>query len=197
VRGVHAEHLADLAPHGGEHGVGRGLASDQRGHPPQRGLLLGEHAQLVATCLEHALRPAQLSLGAPALGHVPCDAVHDTPLRHRPRVPLEPPHRAVGAHDARLEPDHIMSLPELRQRLPRRLHVVRMSDVEDRPRKELRLRIPQRALERRVHALEVAVKPTMHSTSIERSKNSSSSVLDCGKCGSLSTSTRSFRSPRL
>src|SRR5689334_13716359 len=34
-----------------------------------------------------------------------------------------------------------------------------MRDVEDRPREQLRLRIPQRALERRVHTLEVAVEP--------------------------------------
>ena len=110
VRGVHAEHLADFPPDSGEHGIGRGLTSDQRRHAPQRGLLLGEHAQLVATRLKHALCLAQLDFGATTLGRVSCDAVHDAPLRHGPRVPLEPPHRAVGAHDAGLEPDEIVSL---------------------------------------------------------------------------------------
>jgi hypothetical protein len=130
---------------------------DQRGHAPERGLLVGEPAQLVATRLEHALSLAELRVGAPALGCVPRNAEHDAALRHRPRVPFEPPHRAVGANDAGLVSDEIMSLPEPRQRLARRLHVVRMSDVEDRPREELGLRITERALERRVHALEVAV----------------------------------------
>jgi hypothetical protein len=37
-------------------------------------------------------------------------------------------------------------------------------------------------------------KPMMDSGSIERSKNSSSSVSGCGTCGGLATSTRSFRS---
>jgi hypothetical protein len=55
VRGVHAEHLTDLPHHRGEDLVRRRLASDQRGHAPQRSLLVGEHAQLVATRLEHAL----------------------------------------------------------------------------------------------------------------------------------------------
>ena len=62
-----------------------------------------------------------------------------------------------GAADARFEPDQIVSLRELRQRLSRWLHVVRMGDVKHRPRDKLRPRIPEGALERRVHALEVAV----------------------------------------
>ena len=62
-----------------------------------------------------------------------------------------------GAADARFEPDQIVSLRELRQRLSRWLHVVRMGDVKHRPRHKLRPRIPEGALERRVHPLEVAV----------------------------------------
>ena len=108
-------------------------------------------------CLEQALRLAQLGLDAPALGRVPSDAVHDAALGHRPRVPLEPPHGAVGADDAGLEPSQIVTLRELRQRLARRLYVIRMEDVESGSREELRLRVPQEAHERRVHALELAV----------------------------------------
>jgi hypothetical protein len=58
MRGGHAEHLTDLPHHRGEDLVRRRLASDQRGHAPQRSLLVGEHTQLVATRLEHALRLA-------------------------------------------------------------------------------------------------------------------------------------------
>jgi hypothetical protein len=50
-----------------------------------------------------------------------------------------------------------VTLRELRQRLTRRLYVVRMEDVESGSREELRLRIPEGAHERRVHALELAV----------------------------------------
>ena len=130
--------------------------SNERRHPPQRRLLLREHAQLVATCLEQALRLTQLGLDAAALGCVPCDAVQDAPLWHRPRAPLEPPHRAVGADDTDLEPNQIVTLRELRQRLARRLHIIRMQDVESGSREQLRLRIAQETHERRVHALELA-----------------------------------------
>jgi hypothetical protein len=131
--------------------------SNERRYPPQRRLLLREHAQLVAACLEQALRLAQLGLDAPALGGVPSDAVHDTALWHRPRVPLEPPHGAVGADDASLERSQIVTLGELRQRLARRLYVIGMEDVESGSREELGLGVAQEAHERRVDALELAV----------------------------------------
>jgi hypothetical protein len=70
---------------------------------------------------------------------------------------LEPPNGAVGTDDARLEADDVTSLRKLPQRLPRRLHVVRMRDVEDGLGEQHRLRKPQRPLERCVDPLEVAI----------------------------------------
>src|SRR4051794_7710439 len=63
--------------------------------PPHRRLLLREPVR-------PGMRLAQLGVDAAALGRVPSDAVQDAPLRHRARVPLQPPHRAVGADDANL-----------------------------------------------------------------------------------------------
>jgi hypothetical protein len=69
VRGVHAEHLADLRGDGREHRVGRGLTRDQRGHAPQRGLL---------------------RRGATGIGHVAPRGVEELVLRHDARAPLDP-----------------------------------------------------------------------------------------------------------
>ena len=74
-----------------------------------------------------------------------------------PRAPLEPPHGAVGADGAALEPNHIVTLRELAKCLARRIDVIRMGDIECGSREELGLRVPQEAHERRVHALELAV----------------------------------------
>src|SRR3954453_7905553 len=136
---------------------GGDFLDNERRHPPQRRLLLRERAKLVATCLEQALSLAQLGLDAAALGRVPSDAVDDAPLGHRPPAPLEPPHGAVRADDAGVEPNQIVTFRKLRQRMPRRLYVLRMDDVESGSREQLRLRVPQETQERRVHALERAV----------------------------------------
>jgi hypothetical protein len=154
---IGAEKCADLSRDRAEQLPRRDVLCNERRHPPQRCLLVRQHAQLVATCLDHALRLAQLGLDTPALGCVPSNAVHDAPLGQRPRVPLEPPHRAVGADDAGLEPNQIVTLRELRQRPARPLYVIRMEDLESGSREELRLRVAQEAQERLVHALELAV----------------------------------------
>jgi hypothetical protein len=51
----------------------------------------------------------------------------------------------------------LLILRDLRKRLTRGLYVIRMEDVKSGSREELRLRVPQQAQERRVHALERAV----------------------------------------
>jgi hypothetical protein len=43
------------------------------------------------------MRLAQIGIGAPAVGHIPGNAVHQALVRHDPGVPLEPAHGAVGA----------------------------------------------------------------------------------------------------
>jgi hypothetical protein len=156
-REVRTQEHARLAHHGAAQLVRRYVLGHERRHPPQRRLLLRELGQLVATCLDQALRLAQLGVHAPALGRVPPDAVHGAPLGHRLRVPLEPPHGAVGADDTGLERPHIVALRELSQRPARPLQIIRVEDPQSGSREELRLRVPQQADERRVHALELAV----------------------------------------
>jgi hypothetical protein len=191
---VGPEQKADLARDRAEQLAGRDVLSNKRRHPPQRRLLLREQAQLVATCLERALRLAQLGLDAPALGCVPSDAVHGAPLGHRPRVPLEPPHRAVCADDAGLEADQIVTLRELASasRVGSTSSGWRKSKADRE--KSSCFGYPNRRRNDAFTRLNSPSKPMIDSGSVERSKNSSSSVSGCGTCGGLATSTRSFRS---
>ena len=107
-REIGAEERPHLSHDGVEQLVRRGGFGHERGHTPQRGLFGGQRAQLGAACFDRPLRLGQLGVGAPAVGHVPADAVCDASLRHGPCVPLKPAHRAVGADDPVLESDHVV-----------------------------------------------------------------------------------------
>jgi len=78
-------------------------------------------------------------------------------VRQRARVQLEPAYRAVDADEAALESDDVLAGGQMGERVASALHVVRMHELQERPRHELLARVAQHALERRVQPLEVAV----------------------------------------
>jgi hypothetical protein len=96
--------------YGGEDLGRRHVTSDQRGHAAQR-CLFG------ATRLGGVLRLPQLGIEAPALRHVPGDAVDDALIEHGPAAPLEPPLGSVGADEAALEPGDVVSAEDVAERL--------------------------------------------------------------------------------
>ncbi len=135
-RKVGIEEQPDRLSDGREDLAGGRLLRDEYRHPAQRRLLLGQRA---------------------ANGHIPRDAVEDAQLRQRARVPLEPANRAVGADEAALESDGVLAGGQMDERVASALHVIRMHELQERPRHELLARVAQHALERRVQPLEVAV----------------------------------------
>ncbi|HEU0025415.1 MAG TPA: hypothetical protein VFQ12_12325 [Thermoleophilaceae bacterium] len=135
VRGVHAEQLADLPHHGGEHRVGRCLTRDQRGHAPQRGLLLR---------------------GAAALGHVAARGIEKAFLRHDARLPFHPAQRAVATDDPVAQLHDIGTALERRGGLCHPLAVVRVGELDPRPRQQLLPRVAEH-FERRVEPFQVTV----------------------------------------
>ena len=135
VRGVHAEHLADLARHGGEHGVGRGLLRDQRGHPPQRGLLVG---------------------GSSALGHVAARGEDEAFLWHDARAPLHPAQRAVATDDPDVQLHGGCPALERLGSFQRPLPITRVGELSPRPRQPLLARVAEH-LERWVDPPQVTV----------------------------------------
>jgi hypothetical protein len=78
-------------------------------------------------------------------------------VRQRARVPLEPANRAVDADEAALESDDVLAGGQMDERVASALHVIRMHELQERPRHELLARVAHQALERRVQPLEVAV----------------------------------------
>jgi hypothetical protein len=92
-----------------------------------------------------------------ANGQVPRDAVENALVRRRARVPLETAKRAVDADEAALEFDDALAGRQMDERVASALHVIRMHELQERPRHELLARVAQHALERRVQPLEVAV----------------------------------------
>ena len=91
AREVGAEEQADLARDRLEDLGRRGSSRDQSCDPPQRGLLIRDLAELVATALErarHAVeRPLQLAdLRRPGLGHSHREIAAGEPLRHGGRA---------------------------------------------------------------------------------------------------------------
>jgi hypothetical protein len=89
--------------------VRRDAPGNECGQASERGLFVREHTKLVATRFDQPLRFVQLGVGASAVRCVPGNAVHEGFVRHDPRVPLEPAHRAVGAGDAVLGPDDLLT----------------------------------------------------------------------------------------
>ena len=154
ARRVRLQQVPELHRHGVEHGSRRRPVSDQCRDAPQRGLLGGEQAQLVAAQLQLAFRGAQLLLRAPAIGHVTRRRVDHALLG--PRAPLEPARRAVAAHVAVLEAPDILPAGKPREGVTRGVPVVRMDEVEEWTRQQLVAAVAERPLERRVHAREVA-----------------------------------------
>jgi hypothetical protein len=135
-RKVGIEEQSDRLSDGREDIAGGRLLRDEYRHSAQRRLLLGQLA---------------------ANGHVPRDAVEDAHVRQRARVPLEPAYRAVDADEAALESDDVLAGGQMDERVASALHIIRMHELQERPRHELLARVAQHALERRVQPLEVAV----------------------------------------
>ena len=97
---VGAEQPLHLRGHRVEDRVGGAPSRDQRRHPPQRRLLVGE--------------PLHLCLGIAALGHVASDGVHEPVLDVWRRRPVEHPDRAVLADVTVLERHRRLSLERWR-----------------------------------------------------------------------------------
>jgi hypothetical protein len=109
---------------------------NQCGHPPQRGLLPREHAELTRTCREHPLRLTQPVALAMVVRHVASGPVEQT-VTIRRDIPLQPYLGAVTADASVLELADTVAAGEFLSRFVRPIVIVRMDEVEKRPRQEL------------------------------------------------------------
>jgi hypothetical protein len=132
---VHPEHTAGFPHHGCEQSLGGRLTRDQRRHTPQRGLLLR---------------------GVAALGHVAARDIEEAFLRHDARAPLHPAQRAVATDDSILQLHDIGTALERRGSLQHPLTIVRVGELNPRPRQQLLARVAEH-VERRVEPRQVTV----------------------------------------
>ena len=120
--------------------------------PPERRLLVGEHAELFAAPLELALSAPQLSLRMTVLGDVACDSIDEPLVGLGEQVPLKPPVRAVRSGEPVLEPGELAGLEHAGERGHRPLAVIGVDDVEQPPPDDLLLSQSEHALDPRVDA---------------------------------------------
>jgi hypothetical protein len=107
----------------------------------------------------HPAQRAQFGIGHAGFGDVSRDGVHNAVFWTTARAPLEPTHRAVGAHLATVESGDVTTGGQLGQDRLNRPDIVGVDVSHEWPGQQLFQGVPEAAGERRIRASQVPVEP--------------------------------------